>query len=236
MTPDIPKLPHILVVDDDERLRDLLQQYLSDHGFFVSTAHSAARARGMRQFFAFDAIVLDVMMPQETGLQFVASLPSPKPPVMMLTAMGEPQDRIKGLEMGADDYLVKPFDPRELVLRLRNLIQRKPMNGAHIPTPKRTIRFGGFVFDLASMRLSANGEPVYLTSSEALCLRILAEHKGLPVSREKLAELTAGPQEKSNERSVDVLINRLRKKVESASGRPIYIQTVRGAGYVLHAD
>lgn len=228
-------LSHVLVVDDDERLRDLLQQYLSDHQFFVSTADSAASARQMRQFFAFDAIVLDVMMPQETGLQFVASLPAPKPPVLMLTAMGDPEDRIKGLEMGADDYLVKPFDPRELVLRLRNLIQRKPMYGKQ-PTAGQWVQFGGFRFDLDSMRLMAKDQPVYLTASEAQCLKLLAECRGKPVSRERLAELTGGSQEKNNERSVDVLINRLRKKIETASGRPVYLQTVRGAGYVLHTD
>lgn len=235
MKADMATLPHILVVDDDERLRDLLQQYLSDHGFFVSVADSAASARQMRLFFAFDAMVLDVMMPQETGLQFVASLPNPKPPVLMLTAMGDPQDRIRGLEMGADDYLVKPFEPRELVLRLRNLIERKPMNGTP-PAPKKMIRFGGFVFDLEQSRLLLQGEPVYLTQSEALCLKLLAQHKGKPISREVLAELTSGLQEKNNERSVDVLINRLRKKIEPSSGRPLYIQTVRGAGYVLQAD
>lgn len=231
------KLPHILVVDDDERLRDLLQQYLIDHQFFVSTADSAASARQMRQFFSFDAIILDVMMPEETGLQFVASLPRPRPPVLMLTALSEPEDRVRGFESGADDYLVKPFDPRELLIRLRKLVQ--PQHAAQpATTPVRTsaiVRFGAFRFDPDTLRLHRDGEPVHLTSAEAQCLRVLARQAGKPVPRDALAEL-AGMQEKQNERSMDVLINRLRKKIEPTAGRPVYIQTVRGEGYMLSAD
>lgn len=222
------EMPHILVVDDDERLRDLLRQYLSDQGFFVSTARDAAAAREKLGFFAVDGMVLDVMMPGETGLQLAASLGRAAPPTLMLTAMGEASDRIAGLEAGVEDYLVKPFEPKELVLRLRNILQRGK------PAMVQAIRFGGFRFELASQKLFHGMEPVYLTSAEALCMKALAEQAGTPVSREKLAEL--GLQGKGNERSVDVQINRLRKKIEPVPGRPVYIQTVRGAGYVLHPE
>lgn len=229
-------VPHVLVVDDDERLRDLLQQYLSDQSFFVSTADSAAQARQMRNFFVFDAIILDVMMPQETGLQFVASLPRPRPPILMLTALSEPEDRVRGLESGAEDYLVKPFDPRELVIRLNRLIERRPTHAPASAPPLRIVKFGVFQFDLENNRLLQQGQPVHLTTAEAECLRALAQHRSKPVAREKLAEMTSGAHEKQNERSVDVLINRLRKKIEPASGRPVYIQTVRGEGYALIVD
>lgn len=225
-------LPHILIVDDDERLRELLQQFLSDQGFFVSAARNTAQARLKMSHFQFDALVLDVMMPEETGLEFAASLSGQHPPILMLTALGETQDRIKGLETGVDDYLVKPFEPRELTLRLRNIMRRFESE----PEPITEINFGVFRFDIPSTRLFKGDEQIYLTSSESACLKTLAQHNGNPISREKLAELTTGSQEKSNERSVDVQINRLRKKIEPVPGRPVYIQTVRGAGYILHAD
>jgi two-component system phosphate regulon response regulator OmpR len=223
------EIPHILVVDDDERLRDLLRQYLSDQGFFVSTAKHAEQAREKLAYFQVDLMVLDLMMPGETGLQLAHSLGRRAPPTLMLTAMGEADDRVRGLEVGAEDYLVKPFEPRELVLRLRNIWQRT--RGQQ----NQSIRFGEFHFDPASQKLTQGEAPVYLTSSEAQCLRVLAEHAGQPVTRERLAELSMG-HSSGNERSVDVQINRLRKKIEPVPGRPVYIQTVRGAGYVLHAD
>lgn len=223
-------LSHILVVDDDERLRDLLQQYLSEHQFFVTVAKNAADARHKLAFFAFDAMVLDLMMPGESGLDLAKSLGADAPPILMLTAMGEAEDRIRGLETGASDYLVKPFEPRELVLRISNILQRQKQ------TKKQAsmLYFGEFYFDIDSAKLYCNEDPIYLTSSESLCLKALAENAGLPVSRERLAELTLANGAKSNERSVDVQINRLRKKIEPTPGRPVYIQTVRGAGYVLH--
>ena len=219
---------HLLVVDDDERLRELLQQYLSEHGFFVSVAKDTTEARRMLQHFELDAMVLDLMMPGESGLELAASLGASAPPILMLTAMGETEDRIKGLETGARDYLVKPFEPRELVLRINNILQRRQQE----MSVAFKVRFGEFTFDTRSGKLLQQDHPVYLTSGEAQCLKVLAENAGKPVSRELLAELTLGA--KGNERSVDVQINRLRKKIEPMPGRPIYIQTVRGAGYVLH--
>jgi len=218
------------VVDDDERLRELLQHYLSENHFFVSGARDAAQARQKLQTFIFDAMVLDVMMPGETGVELMASLGNASPPTLMLTAMGESQDRIRGLETGASDYLVKPFEPRELVLRLHNILRRTKEDAKDT----RMLRFGEFSIDIQTGKLFHGNDPIYLTSAESLCLKILAEHAGKPLTRERLAELTATGGAKSNERSVDVLINRLRKKIEPKPGRPIYIQTVRGSGYVLH--
>jgi two-component system phosphate regulon response regulator OmpR len=225
-------VPHLLVVDDDTRLRDLLQHFLTDQGFRVTVAADADAARHQMQFFEFDVMVLDVMMPKETGLQLAAALPANAPPVLMLTAMGEAEDRITGLEVGARDYLVKPFEPRELVLRLRNLLSSKKVAA---PAALRICHFGPFQFDLQSLTLSQGKQIIYLTSSEAIYLKMLAEQSGQSVSRETLAELHSGAQDKQMERSVDVQINRLRKKIEPVPGKPIYIQTVRGAGYVLHA-
>lgn len=225
-------IPHVLVVDDDTRLRDLLQHFLTDQGFRVTVAADADAARHHMRVFEFDAMVLDVMMPRETGVQFATTLPTAAPPVLMLTAMGEVEDRIAGLEVGARDYLVKPFEPRELVLRLRNLLSSKPA----VVLPARQIcRFGPFEFDLQSQQLFQGDQPMYLTSGEAAYLKMLAELCGQPVSRESLAELNSGSQDRQMERSVDVQINRLRKKIEPVPGKPIYIQTIRGAGYVLHA-
>lgn len=227
-----PTPHHILVVDDDDKLRALLGQFLGDQGFIVTLAESAAEARGTMRILTPDVVVLDVMMPGERGTVLAAELRAANAaPVLLLTALGEPEDRIGGLEAGADDYLVKPFQPKELVLRLRNIIARtaKPVQ------QDRTWRFGRFSFHPGSGKLLKMGEPIYLTTSELGCLRALAEAKGQPVSREKLAEASmesAG----GNERSVDVQINRLRKKIEENPGKPLYIQTVRHAGYALIMD
>jgi two-component system phosphate regulon response regulator OmpR len=220
---------HILVVDDDDRLRALLKQYLTESGYFVSTAANTTEADEIITVFAVDLIVLDVMMPKETGLAYAARLRERGnvPPILLLTARGEAEDRIGGLEIGAADYVTKPFTPRELVLRMENILQRTNRLG------QRSLRFGPYRFELSSGRLVHDGTHIYLTSSEMDCLRILATHAGSPVSREKIAELAG---DLSNERSVDVQINRLRKKVEPNPGKPIYIQTVRHAGYVLHAE
>lgn len=226
-------LPHILVIDDDERLRQLLHRYLSDQGFFVSVAEDAAAARERMKFFQFDALVLDLMMPGETGLEFAATITSASPPILMLTAMAEASDRVKGLELGAGDYLTKPFEPKELVLRLRNLIGRTV---TEVKTENPDVRFGQFRFHLPTARLYQNNDEIYLTTAEAALLKALAEKPGQPVSREALAEIGDGISERNNERSVDVQINRLRKKIEPTPGRPIYIRTQRGAGYVLLAD
>lgn len=223
--------PHILVVDDDERLRALLQKYLGEQGFFVSTAANTVEAEEILSVFTVDGMVLDVMMPGETGIAYATRLRerASAPPVLLLTARGEADHRIEGLEAGAADYLGKPFAPKELLLRLENIVARARATQA----AKRAVQFGDYRFDIAQGRLSYHDAPVYLTSSESDCLRILAEAAGNPVSRETIA-VTLG--DVNNERSVDVQINRLRKKIEPQPGKPIYIQTIRHAGYVLYAE
>jgi two-component system phosphate regulon response regulator OmpR len=221
--------PHILVVDDDERLRALLKQYLGEQGFFVSTAAQTREAEELMAAFAVDAMVLDVMMPGETGLAYAARLKDGNIPVLLLTARGEVEDRIAGLEAGAADYLAKPFAPRELLLRLENLLARNQKTNASA----RSVGFGDYMFELASGRLSRSGEAIYLTSSESDCLKILAASAGTAVSREQIAGSLG---DVGNVRSVDVQINRLRKKIEPQPGKPVYLQTVRHAGYVLYAD
>ncbi len=227
----ISKAPHIVVVDDDERLRSLLKQFLGEHGFFISTASHAQEAEELLNVFAVDGMVLDVMMPGESGIAYAARLKdrAGSPPVLLLTARGEAEDRISGLEAGAADYLAKPFAPRELLLRLENMLARR----RDAVLSKQAVKFGDYHFDLASGRLVHAGTPVYLTSSESDCLRILAEAAGTPVSREALA---AKLGDVHNERSIDVQINRLRKKIEPQPGKPTYLQTIRHAGYVLYAD
>lgn len=222
--------PHVLVVDDDERLRALLKQYLGENGFFVSTASNTVEAEEVLAVFSIDGLVLDVMMPGETGLDYAARLKKrDAPPILLLTARGEAEDRISGLEAGASDYLAKPFAPRELLLRLENMLART--RSAH--DAKRAVTFGDYKFDITQGRLVHAGTPLYLTSSESDCLRILANAAGTPVSREQIARILG---DVNNERSVDVQINRLRKKIEPQPGKPIYLQTIRHAGYVLYAD
>lgn len=225
-------MQHILVIDDDARLRDLLQQYLGDHGFLVTCAEDAKDARAKMEYFIYDLMVVDVMMPGQTGKEFVESLEADAPPALMLTALGEADDRIEGLESGAEDYLVKPFEPRELLLRISKILRRT----ASEPSNRTVLGFGPFTFDTQTHQLAQDGAPVYLTSSEVQCMDALAEHVGEPVSREQLVELTSNETKRTNERSIDVMINRLRKKIESEPARPNYIQTVRHLGYVLNAE
>lgn len=226
----MPDKPHILIVDDDDRLRSLLKKFLDEQGFMVTAAANAAEARRKMNGFVFDLMVLDVMMPGETGLELLASMSKERSiPVLILSAMGETDDRIAGLEVGAEDYLVKPFEPKELVLRARAILRRSVAQKERA----RTIRFGDYLFDLSAGQLKRGGEPVALTSSEAAMLRLLGEHAGTPVSREALSKLMPGG---ASERSVDVQITRLRKKIEESDGKPVYLQTVRGAGYVLYAN
>ena len=224
-------MKHILVVDDDTRLRGLLRQFLMDHGYVVTCAASAEEARAKMQVFVYDLMVVDVMMPQESGKEFIARLAKDAPPALMLTALGEQQDRISGLEAGADDYVTKPFDPKELLLRIQNILKRTQNESQ----PNQSVVFGPFSFDLQTKQLAQNGQPIYLTGSEQLCMEALARQAGDPLTRDHLAQLTASEGRPANERSVDVMINRLRKKIEPESARPRYIQTVRHAGYVLHA-
>ena len=220
--------PHLLVVDDDARLRELLRRYLSDSGFRVTTAADANDARANLASFAFDLVVLDVMMPGESGLELTRALRSEgRIPVLLLTAMAEPEDRVNGLEQGADDYLSKPFEPRELVLRIRNILQRRP---AADPA-SRDIRFGGCRFDLARGELYRGGDLVHLTAAEAGLLSILAQKAGQPLSREELSLTLSG-----NVRNVDVQVTRLRRKIERDPRFPRYLQTIRGTGYSLKPD
>ncbi len=219
---------HLLIVDDDARLRELLRRYLADSGFRVTTAQDASEARSHLASFAFDLVVLDVMMPGESGLELTRVLRSEgRIPVLLLTAMAEPEDRINGLEQGADDYLSKPFEPRELVLRIRNLLQRRPAADA----AARDLRFGGCRFDGVRGELYRGGDVVHLTAAEAGLLSILAQKAGQAVSREELSLSLSG-----NVRNVDVQMTRLRRKIERDPRFPRYLQTVRGTGYTLKPD
>ena len=225
--PDLPE-PHLLVVDDDARLRELLRRYLSDSGFRVTAAADASEARSNLVSFAFDLVVLDVMMPGESGLELTRALRTEgRIPVLLLTAMAEPEDRVNGLEQGADDYLSKPFEPRELVLRIRNLLQRRPT----ADFASKDIRFGGCRFDVARGELYRGGDLVHLTAAEAGLLSMLAQKAGQAVSREELSMSLSG-----NVRNVDVQMTRLRRKIEPDPRYPRYLQTVRGTGYALKPE
>jgi two-component system, OmpR family, phosphate regulon response regulator OmpR len=223
-------IPHVLVVDDDDRLRELLRKYLSENGFLVVTASDAADARAKLTMFAFDLIVLDLMMPGESGLDFAGDLRKESTiPILMLTAMVEPEDRIAGLERGADDYLAKPFEPRELLLRIHSILRRMPKQ----PSESVVVRLGDVSFDAEREELLRDGVPIRLTSIEAALLRTLAENPGVILSREELGERTGAA---GGGRAVDVQVTRLRRKIEPDPKLPRYLQTVRGKGYVLRPD
>ncbi|HLN24914.1 MAG TPA: response regulator [Patescibacteria group bacterium] len=224
--------PHILVVDDDTRLRTLLRKYLTDNGYLVTTAADAKEARQQLGAIAFDLIVLDVMMPGESGLELTQALRADNPvPILLLTAMSETADRIKGLESGADDYLPKPFEPRELLLRIGGILRRTAREAP--PAEPRDCRFGRFTFDLVRGELRDDGEVVHLTSAESQLLQVLAATPGETLSREDLGSRTGNA---GNLRTVDVQVTRLRKKIEDDPRLPRYLQTVRGRGYVLWMD
>ncbi|HJS31658.1 MAG TPA: response regulator [Alphaproteobacteria bacterium] len=221
---------HILVVDDDARLCELLRKFLSERGFRVTTASNAADAERKLGALAFDILVLDVMMPGESGTDFTQRLRRASDvPILLLTARGESRDRIQGLASGADDYLLKPFDPDELLLRIRAILRRAPPPAE----PPREIAFGGFRFDPGREELSQGGEIVRLTSAEASLLKALAERAGRAVSREELLRLS---RISGNERTIDVQMARLRRKIEADPRAPRYLQTLRGAGYILRAE
>jgi two-component system phosphate regulon response regulator OmpR len=222
--------PHLLVVDDDKRLRSLLKDYLEGAGFVVSTASDAADARDKLSLLAVDLIVLDVMMKGESGLEFLARrrTDGDATPVLMLTARGESGDRIKGLEAGADDYLPKPFEPRELVLRINAILRRQPKSAAQME-----FKLGRWTFDPARDELACGDEIVRLSSVEAGLLRALAQSPGEIVKRE---DLIARQPLASNERTIDVQVTRLRRKIEADPKQPRYLITVRGEGYMLRPD
>ncbi len=222
---------HILVVDDDSRIRDLLSRYLREHGYRVSTAEHAADARSKLSSFAFDLIVLDIMMPGENGLDFAKSLRlNSVIPILMLTARSDIDDRVKGLELGVDDYLGKPFEPKELLLRIGSILRRAVP--AQLEAVMEAVRFGPFSFHIAKGELKHNDELVRLTDRERDILRILAQAPEGIVPREALSENSTGV----NERTVDVQVNRLRRKLEDNPADPHYLQTVRGIGYRLAID
>jgi two-component system phosphate regulon response regulator OmpR len=219
--------PHLLLVDDDRRIRDLLSQYLVGEGYRVTTAGTAAQARAKLDGLRFDLLIVDVMMPGETGFDLAQAIrTSSAVPILMLSARSETDNRIRGLEIGADDYVPKPFEPRELSLRIANILKRAQPPPTPLP---ETVRFGDFVFHLARGELKENGETVHLTDREREMLRILAECHGETVPRQALA----GNGAATNERAVDVQVNRLRRKIERDPANPLIVQTVRGIGYRL---
>ena len=221
---------HILVVDDDTRIRGLLKTYLSDHALRVSGAASAAEARARMQSISFDLVVLDIMMPGESGLDLARSLRTTNNdvPILFLSALAEADERIAGLAAGGDDYLTKPFEPEELLLRVQNILRRHG-NWREAVTQ---VQFGGFEFDLVRGELHYGEEIVRLTTRECDILRLLARNAGTPVERSAL--LSKGSDESA--RGVDVQINRIRRKIEENPSRPVNLQTVRGRGYILHVD
>ncbi|MGV8839274.1 MAG: response regulator [Bauldia sp.] len=218
---------HVLVIDDDRRLRSLLSRYLGDNGFRVTTAANAAEARQRLGGLAFDLLVVDVMMPGEDGLALTRSLRERmNVPILILTARGESDARIQGLETGADDYLSKPFEPRELLLRINNILRRA---GTGTQPLIEHVRFGPFTFHLQRLELTRNNVPVRLTDRERQILKAFAEAPGRTVDRVALL----GDDTESGDRTVDVQINRLRRKIEDDPSNPLYLQTVRGYGYRL---
>jgi two-component system phosphate regulon response regulator OmpR len=222
--------PHLLVVDDDERLRGLLHRYLTSNGYRVTAAADAADARALMKSMAFDLLVLDVMMPGESGFELTKSLRNhSQVPILMLTARGHAEDRIAGLELGADDYLPKPFEPRELLLRVGALLRRAtpPARSAHAE-----VRMGDAVYDPERGQLRRKGKPVHLTSSESALLQLFAANAGRSFSRTDLCARLGV----ALERSIDVQVTRLRRKIEEDPKLPLYLQTVRGVGYVLVPD
>lgn len=234
MPPSTPAddAPHLLVVDDDRRLRVLLSSFLRKNGYRVSVAASAAEARAVLANFEFELIVLDVMMPGESGVSFAKSLrENSDVPILMLTARSETADRVRGLEAGVDDYLGKPYEPQELLLRIASILRR--VRAAPPPRPEEgPLRFGPFVFFMERGELRSGEELVRLTDRERDILRLLGATPGATVSREALA----GSGGAAQERTVDVQINRLRRKLERDPANPLYLQTARGAGYKLIVD
>ncbi len=223
--------PHILVVDDDRRLRELLQKFLLDQGFAVTVARDAQDARTKLTTFQFDALILDIMMPGESGLELTAALrEGDHVPILLLSAKGEAEDRILGLEKGADDYLPKPFEPRELVARLRSILRRREQPSSII---SGLFSFGPFTFDLAKNELRQDDELIRLAPGEVTLLSTFAQRPGDPISRDELSDMVGTP---GNLRSIDVQVARLRRKIEDDPRFPRYLQTVRGIGYVLLAN
>jgi two-component system phosphate regulon response regulator OmpR len=240
MTPPASRLDKIVVVDDDARIRDLLRRYLSQQGFDVLLAEDARALQRIMQRETVDLLVLDVMLPGEDGLSICKRLRSEgvRTPIIMLTAKGEDTDRITGLETGADDYLGKPFNPRELLARIQAVLRRRPVaESPGAPSAEQeVITFGDFVFDLGARSLQKNGQDIALTSGEFAMLKTLARHPRQALSRDKLAQLARGREFEPFDRSLDVQVSRLRKMIEVDAAHPRIIQTVWGVGYVFVPD
>ncbi|MFG6594535.1 response regulator [Sulfitobacter sp. 1A13368] len=228
--------PHLLVVDDDERIRSLLKKFLMRNGFLVSTARDAAHARRVLAGLEFDLIVLDVMMPGEDGMALTRSLRETlQTPILLLTAKGETDNRIEGLEAGADDYLPKPFEPKELLLRINAILRRMPDTSAADTAPK-VLSLGVIRYDMERGEMWQGDDLVRLTATEVQLMKIFAAQPGVALSRSKLVEELGRDRGQAQERAVDVQITRLRRKIESDPKQPQYLQTVRGAGYMLAPD
>ena len=222
--------PHVLVVDDDQRIRNLLSKYLTNNGFRVTPAADASAARAALKGLQFDVVILDVMMPGESGLDLARELKSQSDvPVCMLTAQAEPSNRIEGLETGVDDYVTKPFEPRELLLRLQNIMRR---GGAGDERSKDEICLGALTFHITRGELRNGERTIKLTERERELLRMFAKRPGDSIARHELA----ADESTGSERAIDVQINRLRRKIETDPSNPVYLQTVRGKGYILHTD
>ena len=234
------RTPKLLVVDDDPRLRDLLRRYLGENGFQVFVADNGVTMNRLWLRERFDALILDLMMPGEDGLQILRRLREQKDttPIIMLTARGEDVDRIVGLEMGADDYIPKPFNPRELLARIHAVLRRRPVADAPgAPSMiDEVVKFGEFELDLGTRVLRKSGEPVPLTTGEFAVLKAFARHPKQPLSRDKLMEIARGREYEAFDRSLDVQVSRLRKMIEPDPSKPRFLQTVWGVGYVFIPD
>ena len=227
---------HLLIVDDDERIRVLLQKYLIKNGFLVSVAKDAGHARRILDGLVFDLIIMDVMMPGEDGVSLTQYLREKEnTPILLLTAKGETVDRIKGLEAGADDYLVKPFEPKELLLRLSAILRRAPV-AEHISGEPRVMHLGEVSYDADRGELWRGDERIRLTATESQLMRIFSNNRSAPLSRTKLVEQLGRSEGQAQERAIDVQITRLRRKIEVDPKQPRYLQTVRGAGYMLGVE
>lgn len=236
----VERTPKILIVDDDPRLRDLLRRYLGENGFNVLVSENGEAMKRLWVREHFDVLILDLMMPGEDGLAILKRLRAEKDmtPVIMLTARGEDVDRILGLELGADDYLGKPFNPRELLARIHAVLRRRPRQDAPgAPSMENeVVKFGDFELDLGTRVLKKNGEIVPLTTGEFAVLKAFARHPRQPLSRDKLMEMARGREYEAFDRSLDVQVSRLRKLLEPDPSKPRYLQTVWGLGYVFIPD
>ena len=229
--------PHLLIVDDDERIRSLLKQFLIQSDYLVSTAENAEQAGTLLSTIEFDIIILDVMMPGQDGIKFTAELRKSKniTPILLLTARGETEDKIKGLEAGADDYLPKPFEPKELLLRINAILRRMPDLKKDQMSPK-TLNFGNLTYDVTRSELWEGNKQIRLTTTEIHLMKIFTSALGEPISRAELVTSLGKDVSLAQDRAIDVQITRLRRKIEVNPSQPRYLQTVRGAGYMLIFD